>query len=372
MDFSSTTDLGTEFAQALSESLRRFSQGNAKILPTAVAACNKSPESAECKEREPLSNSAIANSKPQPKSKAKVVVKNSLQGIRVLFVEDAALCDRIFTALNKVRPEFVGFDCEWNSKPNVCSDCTKEFDRESSQVSLLQIAHASIIVLVRMHCFTASEVPHSLRAFLSDNKILKVGVGTYYDCKKLKRSHGLNVRGWIEINKEIRTRISESEQLALYDAANIQFNGFASLATLCEVILRKEMQFKNAQFEKVWDVPYGHAQTMYSAEDALIGFQIFEALRRRSEHAKGQFHATDASLIAQQIEALEQNDESLSVMLQNTDLVGNAEQKDIDRVWQIKREMATLQSDLCSAQQRLERFQTDQLIVIRAIKKSTH
>merc|ERR1712013_400312 len=178
--------------------------------------------------------------------------------------------------------------------------------------------------------------------------------------------------GWIEINKEMRTRVGEKEQLALYDAANIQFNGFASLATLCEVILRKEMQFKNARFEKVWDAPYGHAQTMYAAEDALIGFQIFEALRCRSEHTKGQFHATDASLIAQQIEALEQNDESLSLMLQNTELVSSADQKDIDRAWQIKREMATLQSDLSSAQQRLERYQTDQLCVMRAIHKASN
>ena len=359
---SNSTDLAAEFAQALGESLCRFSQGH----PETRAAC-KSPESAECKEREQLSANA-ETAKPR-------VARQSLQGIRVVFVEDAALCDRIMKALNVMRPEFVGFDCEWNSKANVCADCTAAFDRESSQVSLLQIAHSSIIVLIRMHCFAPSAVPHSLRAFLSDNKILKVGVGIYYDCKKLKRSHGLNVRGWIEINKEFRQSVGEKQQLALYDAANIQFNGFASLATLCEVVLRREMQFKSARFEKVWDATYDHAQTMYAAEDALVGFQIFEALRRvrhtELECAKGQLGALDASLLAQQIEALERNDESLSLMLQDPDVVSSADPKDVDRMWHMKREMASLQSDLCAAQRRLEKFQTEQLYIMRAVKKST-
>ena len=124
------------------------------------------------------------------------------------FGENAALYDRIVTALNVMQPEFVGFDSSGTQRRICVPIARRPSTWESSQVSLLQIAH----------CFAPSAIPHSL---LSSNKILK-----------LKRNHVLNVRGWIEINRDFRQSVDEKEQLALYDAADIQFNGFVSLLNL--------------------------------------------------------------------------------------------------------------------------------------------
>merc|ERR1719204_2607505 len=97
---SPTPNLGSEFALALGECLREFSLSKPNPCLSATKACSKSPGPAACKEREQLANTSNSSAQSSSKQKAKMV-KHSFQGIRVLFVEDVVLCDRIFTALNK-------------------------------------------------------------------------------------------------------------------------------------------------------------------------------------------------------------------------------------------------------------------------------
>lgn len=71
------------------------------------------------------------------------------------------------------------------------------------------------------------------------------------------------------------------------------------------------------------------------------------------------------------MEALEQNDEGLSELLQDAELMGSAQQTHVDEMWRMKREITALQSELSAAQQRLQKFQNDRANLASALLKST-
>eukprot|EP01084_Bolivina_argentea_P053963 98980_1 len=83
--------------------------------------------------------------------------------ILIKVISDHRSCIVSINELLSHSPLFVGIDCEWKS--------SKE---GSNKISLLQIAHSSMILLIRLHLL--HPLPAELLSFLNNVQILKCGV----------------------------------------------------------------------------------------------------------------------------------------------------------------------------------------------------
>eukprot|EP01084_Bolivina_argentea_P265190 449413_1 len=111
-----------------------------------------------------------------------VIVANH-DGIRTMIVSDTASCIQAINDLKKLNPYILGLDCEWVG---------------NHKVSLLQLGHSKLIVLIRIH--KLKTIPVELIGLMNNNKILKTGVGIYNDIKKLRNDYMINVNGVVDIN----------------------------------------------------------------------------------------------------------------------------------------------------------------------------
>ncbi len=208
-----------------------------------------------------------------------------LNNIKITIVNDENSCIKAVQHLISLNPKIVGFDCEWNSTTNVCLECSKEYDRIRSKVSLIQIAHPQIIVLIRIHLLHS--IPEILKSFLFNNKIFKVGVGIFDDVSKLKRCYKLRILGCIELNEIILSKLPYTLIKSLFypnkslTKSNTYYKDkhHRSLKDLCHKILNKHMTYKNLKFSRNWQQEkLSTEQILYSAEDAWIGYEIFMKL----------------------------------------------------------------------------------------------
>lgn len=94
----------------------------------------------------------------------------------------------------------LGFDCEWvglnnwkrydrNRRNNAFNDPLEEIRLDNANreaVSLMQIAtFDGLTVLVRLVFFSRNDIPESMKEFLADGSILKIGVNISEDCARL-------------------------------------------------------------------------------------------------------------------------------------------------------------------------------------------
>ncbi|XP_048757461.2 exonuclease 3'-5' domain-containing protein 2-like isoform X2 [Ostrea edulis] len=149
----------------------------------------------------------------------------------------------------------LGFDCEWvNHGKHICP------------VSLLQIATSTgDCGLVRLS--QMSQIPDSLHRVMEDRSILKVGVASIDDGKKLLKDHGIVVQGCVDLRYVLgRTR-------GIYNVKN------PGLKSIAEEVLGIQLDKQDSVRRSNWEAEtYTEDQIEYAAKDALVGVDIFTHL----------------------------------------------------------------------------------------------
>lgn len=149
----------------------------------------------------------------------------------------------------------VGFDCEW------------VFWGKRLPVALIQLAaHDGFCVLVRIFKFQRDCIPVTLRQFLSDKSILKVGVSSKDDGRKLTKDYGIQVSGCVDL-RHILARVRG------YTCPSQSLQGLAK--GILNVSMVKDRKIRCGDWEAE---PLSQDQIDYAADDALVGVDIFMQL----------------------------------------------------------------------------------------------
>lgn len=144
----------------------------------------------------------------------------------------------------------VGFDTE--TRPSFKKGVTH-------QVGLLQVASEKRVYLFRLNKYGLIA---PLRQLLSDEKILKVGVGIRDDIRALRRLSDFEPAAFLDLQLFARS-------------FGIEEMSFSKLmAIIFEVRVSKKQRTSN------WEVPrFTHAQIKYAATDAWGSLKMYQALR---------------------------------------------------------------------------------------------
>jgi hypothetical protein len=168
----------------------------------------------------------------------------------------------------------VGFDLEWEkfkSKPGE--------DSAKRCVSLVQIAAEDKVALFHLAVFRGGDsteelMPPSLRAFLENPEIIKVGVNIGGDATRLRNCFGVEMQGNIEL--------SHLYKLVTYGESNpAKVNrGLYALANQVKEVLHLPLA-KGAVRTSSWSKRLNGQQTEYAASDAYAGLRLYYELERR-------------------------------------------------------------------------------------------
>ncbi|XP_041369595.1 exonuclease 3'-5' domain-containing protein 2-like [Gigantopelta aegis] len=149
----------------------------------------------------------------------------------------------------------VGLDCEW-----VFSE------GHTKPVALVQIStQQGLCLLVRLNRMTS--LPATLRTFLSDRSILKVGVAVKDDGRKLRVDHGLSVSGCLDL----RYLVSKFQHI--YKCDNYGLQGIAK--AVLGLSLNKEQSIRCSDWEAD---KLSCNQVAYAAADSQSAVDIFTKL----------------------------------------------------------------------------------------------
>ncbi|XP_014469574.1 PREDICTED: exonuclease 3'-5' domain-containing protein 2 isoform X2 [Dinoponera quadriceps] len=150
----------------------------------------------------------------------------------------------------------LGFDCEWvNEGP----------------VSLLQLATFNgVCALFRIG--KIGYIPDKLKELLSNKRILKVGVASFEDGRKILKDHGCQVNGTLDI----RTL-----------ATNVQLPSLKSLAAM-------SLEYLGLEMDKIIELRCGDweastltdEQVTYAACDAIASIFIYQKIIQRMQKAR--------------------------------------------------------------------------------------
>ncbi|GFV45066.1 exonuclease 3'-5' domain-containing protein 2 [Trichonephila clavipes] len=156
------------------------------------------------------------------------------------------------------RCQILGIDCEWVTVEN-----------KRKPVSLLQLATDSgFCVLVRLSYFPVWLIPPVLIDILSNETLLKVGVGVAEDANKLFNDYGLEVRGFIDL----RYLAKDLKEL---QGKNMSLKSLG--VELLGINLNKSKELRCSD----WNAPHlSEEQVKYAANDAIIAAKIFNVIQR--------------------------------------------------------------------------------------------
>ncbi|XP_063986726.1 exonuclease 3'-5' domain-containing protein 2 [Diachasmimorpha longicaudata] len=177
--------------------------------------------------------------------------KSVLPITKIILADSPEKCDY---AVQRIRSNLchgvLGFDCEW----------VKE-----GRISLLQLAtHNGVCALFRIG--KIGYVPPKLKELLSNNCILKVGVASFEDGRKLTNDYGCRVYGTVDLR-------------TLADGLGIPSR--KSLAAMC-------VQYLGIELEKIIEVRCGDwdadtltdEQMAYAAYDAIASVLVYREMQR--------------------------------------------------------------------------------------------
>ncbi|KAK3095681.1 hypothetical protein FSP39_017541 [Pinctada imbricata] len=146
----------------------------------------------------------------------------------------------------------IGIDCEWV--------------KWSPKVSLLQIATQSgSCALVRLFCIDF--IPDSLKSLMADKSILKVGVASIEDGRRLSRDYGFIVRGCVDL-RHVLNRVR-----GIFHCEQGGLQGLASC--ILGIHLEKDPRLRMGNWEAK---SLSKEQIEYAALDAIVGVDIFMTL----------------------------------------------------------------------------------------------
>eukprot|EP01084_Bolivina_argentea_P088095 159050_1 len=182
----------------------------------------------------------------------------SHDNIPTKIVSDATSCAIVLNELLSMNPKILGIDCEWVSK---------------QKISLLQIANSKLIILIRLH--KLNTIPGELISIMSNNKILKCGIGIYNDVKRLQNDYNIHTYGCIDMN-DIFPLISNHKQL-LANNNIYQLQLPMGLNKCSQILLNENMKYKHKKITiSNWkNIKLTHKQILYAADDALVGYKLF-------------------------------------------------------------------------------------------------
>ncbi|KAL5021968.1 hypothetical protein ScPMuIL_001123 [Solemya velum] len=149
----------------------------------------------------------------------------------------------------------LGFDCEW------------VFDKKRCPVAMVQISTQQGFCLLVRTCKMASNIPETFKKLLADRSILKVGVASKDDGKKLQKDYGIVVRGCVDL-RHMLGRIR-----GIYNCSSVGLQGLA--AAVLGVNMAKEYGIRCGNWEAD---TLSTEQIDYAACDALVAVDIFTNL----------------------------------------------------------------------------------------------
>lgn len=175
---------------------------------------------------------------------------------------------------NFLGEKVVGFDLEWEkfkSKPG--EDSTKR------AVSLMQVASEGRVALFHLALFRGGDsvedlLPPSLRTFLENPEIIKVGVNIGGDATRLRNCFGVQMQGNIELShlyKVVTYGESQPEKVN---------RGLYSLANQVKEVLHLPLA-KDGVRTSSWSKRLNVQQIEYAASDAYAGLRLYYDLERR-------------------------------------------------------------------------------------------
>lgn len=197
----------------------------------------------------------------------------SFKDIPIKIVSNEKALKLVVDELISYNPLYLGIDCEW--RPNIKGQL------QSNKVSIIQIAHQKIIILIRLnkiknvdHAFISS----GLLSIFSNVNIYKCGVGVYHDKKKLFNDYNINLLSCIELNHLYSKYNTTKDQ----DSAN-----FMGLKSLSKIVLNVDMKYKFDDKSVTcsdWatDGDLTDKQIIYAAEDAHVAYNMFDKLIKQN------------------------------------------------------------------------------------------
>eukprot|EP01084_Bolivina_argentea_P122445 216986_1 len=199
--------------------------------------------------------------------------KLSYEGIPVRLVNDSKSC---ISAINKLlsyqrnnQPLFVGFDMEWKTTlQHQHYNC--QFTESTNPTALIQIGHQKLIILIQIHLFKHN-IPNKLISFLSNDQIIKCGVGIFDDANKLWNDYNMIMYGMVELN-DINLLREESSRIW-------------GLAKTSRKILKKNMKYKNSINHLQWaNRNLNSKYIRYACDDAITAYDIFKTIVQTQYH----------------------------------------------------------------------------------------
>nr|XP_042903872.1 exonuclease 3'-5' domain-containing protein 2-like [Parasteatoda tepidariorum] len=153
----------------------------------------------------------------------------------------------------------IGLDCEWVNE-----------EGKRNPVSLLQLGNNSdCCILIRLCCLPIWFIPEKIGIILSDDSILKVGVGIYEDVNKLFEDYGLEVRGFIDL-RFLAKDLKELHGKSL------------GLKSLCEELLNFELNKSKRVRCSDWGASkLSSEQIKYASEDVIVAARLFFEIKKR-------------------------------------------------------------------------------------------
>ncbi|KAI0047676.1 ribonuclease H-like protein [Auriscalpium vulgare] len=185
--------------------------------------------------------------------------RNFAPNAQLLYLRDAEDADRALALLDA---PVVGLDLEWrpNFKPGL----------PENPVALVQLASEDKILLIQVSAMQG--FPAGLTLFLESSRTIKVGVGIQYDCKKLFRDYGVDVRQCVDLSLLARS---------VDDQWKGKYTNPIALARLSEIYLGSSLPKGKVQRSN-WESSLTALQQEYAANDGQAGLIIYKTLIARA------------------------------------------------------------------------------------------
>jgi hypothetical protein len=158
----------------------------------------------------------------------------------------------------------VGLDLEWNV------DMTPGHAKQgkTAVISLAHDNHVYVFQIARLH---GNHFPVSLKNFLTESRILKVGRGIKGDLQRLQKESGSETpfSGWIDLAKMAKD-------------CHVAPNAQVGLAELCALVLKAKLEKDpNIRVSTEWDnIELREAQVDYAASDAYVALLVYQNLEK--------------------------------------------------------------------------------------------
>eukprot|EP01083_Nonionella_stella_P126559 383102_1 len=196
-------------------------------------------------------------SRPKPDP----IRRETHEGLEVQIISDVASLNNVINELlQQSKHTLLGLDCEWTpSMP--------QFHQKQYKIGLFQLATDTTILLIRLNKMNYV-IPESLQSLLTNDKILKCGVGIHQDVTKIFRDYGIKTMGVIELNDIYKLS-------SYFDPSDMRTK---SLKTMYQITCGQSMKYKHKTVTLSHWNSYDALtmpQVHYAADDALVGQTMF-------------------------------------------------------------------------------------------------